>query len=101
MAVSGRTDTPEPPGAPKNERIFETRLILGQDFSDRFDAAFNWINETDTRTGDTAFGYTFGLNYILYGTPHGDHEIYAGAPVHSHHGAAASESRPFAVTQVK
>lgn len=102
MEVSGRTDTPEPPGPPKDERIFETRLILGQDFSDRFDAAFNWINETDTRTGDTAFGYTFGLNYILYGS-HGDHQNqpgYEGASIHRHEGAA-SPSRPFAVTEVK
>lgn len=67
MEVSGRTDAPENPGPPQTERILETRLILGQDLSDKLDVSFNWINETNIRNGQTDFGYAFGLNYLIYG----------------------------------
>lgn len=65
MEVSGREDA-TPIAKPRlRERVLETRLILGHDFSSDFNAAFNWINESDLDTGVTAFGYTFGLNYRL------------------------------------
>ncbi len=67
MEVSGRTDAPENPGPPQTERILETRLILGQELSDKLDVSFNWINETNIRNGQTDFGYAFGLNYLIYG----------------------------------
>jgi len=108
MEVSGRTDTPEPPGPEKDERIAETRLILGEDLSNRLDAAFNWINETDTRTGDTAFGYVFGLNYTIYGMGMYGMPGMAGTPgmamghgrSSSHGEHEGSASRPFAVSHV-
>jgi hypothetical protein len=105
MEVSGRTDAPESPGPEKDERIGETRLILGEDISDRLDAAFNWINETDTRTGDTAFGYVFGLNYTIYGGMgmSGMPGMTMGnerSSSHGEHEGSASPSRLFAVSHV-
>lgn len=69
MEVSGRTDAEEHEKARPRERIFETRLILGQDITERLDVAFNWINESDFDTGVTAFGYAAGLNYKLTKRP--------------------------------
>ncbi len=115
MEVSGRTDTPEPAGPEKDERIFETRLILGQDVTDRLNVAFDWINETDTRTGDTAFGYAFGLNYLLYssggeggqhkghrGTSSGKGSPGHGGPAeHANHLLGSGEPDPFTVSHVQ
>lgn len=69
MEVSGRTDAEEHEKARPRERVFETRLILGQDITERLDVAFNWINESDLDTGVTAFGYAAGLNYKLTKRP--------------------------------
>lgn len=69
MEVSGRTDAEEQEKARPRERILETRLILGQDVTERLDVAFNWINESDFDTGVTAFGYALGLNYKLTKRP--------------------------------
>ncbi|MDP2689653.1 MAG: hypothetical protein Q8P48_06040 [Deltaproteobacteria bacterium] len=71
MEVSGREDAEEKEKSRPRERVFETRLILGQDITKRLDVAFNWINESDLDTGVTAFGYAAGLNYTLSGRPDG------------------------------
>jgi hypothetical protein len=55
------------------ERIIETRVILSQDFIEHWNVAFNWINETDTSDGVTAFGYTTGVSYKFH-THHEEHE---------------------------
>ena len=62
MEVSGWVDPPyeEEGEEPDRERILESRLILSQDFKP-FNIAFNWINETDLSSGETAFGYSFGI----------------------------------------
>ena len=65
LEVTGRTDTPEGPQATKHE--VESKLILGQDLTNKLDVAFNWINETNLDTGRWEFGYALGLNYALYG----------------------------------
>ncbi len=84
LTVAGRTDTAEEEeegetelreeAEEETERALETRLILGHDFSDRFNVAFNWINETNVKTGKWEFGYAAGLNYVFYeaGTSEGD-----------------------------
>ncbi len=69
MEVSGREDAEEKKKARPRERILETRLVLGQDITDRLDVAFNWINESDLDTGVTDFGYAAGLNYKLTKRP--------------------------------
>jgi len=48
------------------EHELETRLILGQDVTDRLNLAFNWINEVNFDNGEWAFGYAAGLNYVLF-----------------------------------
>jgi len=115
MEVSGRTDTPEPAGPEKDERIFETRLILGQAVTDKLDVAFDWINETDTRSGDTAFGYAFGINYLLYASggevhEHKGHGGTAGQAGHEGHGSALEHANhligghqpdPFTISHVQ
>jgi hypothetical protein len=65
LEVTGRTDTPEGPEVTKHE--IESKLILGQDLTNKLDVAFNWINETNLDTGHWEFGYALGLNYALYG----------------------------------
>ncbi len=47
------------------ERILETRLILS-DYIGPVNAAFNWINETDLPSGETAFGYSLGLMWMIH-----------------------------------
>lgn len=64
--------TQEPEGEPKREKILESRLILSQNIGN-WNVAFNWLNETDTRTGATPFGYSLGTMYKL--TPHKENEI--------------------------
>lgn len=63
METSGWVITPylESQGdEPLMERILESRLVLSQDVG-RTNIAFNWINETDLRTGRTDFGYALGV----------------------------------------
>lgn len=70
----------EPEGEPEREKILESRFILSQNIGN-WNIAFNWINETDTRTGATLFGYSMGAMYKL--TPHYEHEasVYS-CPMH-------------------
>ncbi len=83
MEVSGRTDSETGKPGATSEGILETRLILGHDFSDRFNVSFNWINESNASTKKTDYGYALGLNYGLLGAGH-DTESHAhhspGAP---------------------
>jgi len=67
-AVTGRTDEDEgeEEGEEKAEHEIESRLILGHDFTDRLNLAFNWINETNLESGKWEFGYATGLNLTLY-----------------------------------
>ncbi|MCL5105191.1 MAG: hypothetical protein M1133_13910 [Armatimonadetes bacterium] len=70
MEVSGREDGVGEPSESlegKTERIMETRLILSKDHGP-YNWAFNWINETDIRTGRrgfTDFGYAIGFRRTL------------------------------------
>lgn len=82
METSGREDAEEKTTTRPRERVFETRLILGQDLTDRFDVAFNWINESNLDTGVTAFGYAMGLNYMLSGSPDGEGHVEAEHGIH-------------------
>jgi hypothetical protein len=76
LGVTGRTDAIEEEeegemdereeAEEETERVLETRLILGHDFSDRFNVAFNWINEANVESGKWEFGYAAGLNYVFY-----------------------------------
>jgi hypothetical protein len=63
--VTGRTDEEED-DEEETEYELETRLILAQDLSDRLNVAFNWINETNLKSGKWEFGYATGLNYVLF-----------------------------------
>jgi hypothetical protein len=67
-AVVGRTDGEEGEEEEEEgtEHELETKLILGQDINDRLDVSFNWINETNFDTGEWAFGYALGFNYVLF-----------------------------------
>jgi hypothetical protein len=69
LDVLGRSDTPIPE---RTENSIETKLILGHDFSDRLDVAFNWINEGNMDTGHWEFGYAVGLNYKIFEDEHGE-----------------------------
>ncbi len=74
METSGWIITPykeEPEVEPEREKILESRFILSQNIGN-WNIAFNWINETDTRTGATPFGYSMGAMYKL--TPQYEHE---------------------------
>lgn len=63
----GETDAREE-AEEETEHALETRLILGHDFSDRLNVAFNWINEANLSSGKWEFGYAAGLNYVFYET---------------------------------
>jgi len=66
-AVTGRTDGVEEDEEDEGtEHEVETKVILGQDISDRLDVAFNWINEVNVDTGKWEFGYAAGFNYVLF-----------------------------------
>ena len=65
LEVTGRTDTPEGDATTKHE--IESKLILGQDLTNKLDVAFNWINETNVDTGRWEFGYALGFNYAFVG----------------------------------
>ena len=73
-AVTGRSDgeDDEEEGEEGAEHELETKLILGQDVTDRFNVAFNWINETNLQSGKWEFGYATGINYIFYDAEGGD-----------------------------
>lgn len=90
MEVSGRTDSESGKLGATSERILETRLILGHDFSDRFNASFNWINETNWSTKVTDYGYALGINYGLFGAGH-DTESHAHHTPSSSGGLAVRE----------
>lgn len=51
-------------GEPRREKICESRLILSQNVGN-WNFAANWLNETDTRNGYTAFGYSLGAMWKL------------------------------------
>ncbi len=72
--VTGRAGGEEEEEEEGTEHELETKLIIGRDFSDRLDAAFNWISEVNLDTGDWEFGYAFGLNYVTYKAADGEHE---------------------------
>ncbi len=63
MEMSGREDARTLQKKRPRERVFETRLILGEDISEHMDVSFNWINENDLDTGIIAYGYALGFNY--------------------------------------
>lgn len=86
MEVSGWVDPPyeEEGEEPDRERILESRLILSQDFGS-LNLAFNWINESDLNSGETAFGYSFGFLYRL------SQHLEEG---HAHHAENAKIIRP-------
>jgi hypothetical protein len=48
------------------EKVLENRIILSQDLGN-WNVALNWINEIDTRTGFTGFGYACGVQYGIPG----------------------------------
>jgi hypothetical protein len=48
------------------ESELETKLILGQDFSDRLRFGFDLIGEVNLKSGDWAFGYATGLTYTVF-----------------------------------
>lgn len=50
--VTGRAGGEEEEEEEGTEHELETKLIIGRDFSDRLDAAFNWISEVNLDTGD-------------------------------------------------
>ncbi len=67
METSGWIISPyetEPESEPEREKILESRFILSQNIGN-WNIALNWINETDTRTGATPFGYAIGAMYKL------------------------------------
>ena len=74
METSGWIITPykeEPAGEPEREKILESRFIFSQNIGN-WNIAFNWINETDARTGATPFGYAMGVMYKI--NKHSEHD---------------------------
>ncbi len=63
-SVVGRVDTVG--GPEETEHEIETKLILGHDFSSRFNFAFNTIQELKLDNGVWSFGYAAGLNYDIF-----------------------------------
>lgn len=84
MEVSGWIDPPylERPDNSNRERILESRLILSHDFN-FWNVAFNWINESDLKSGEIAFGYSFGFLYHLFQHTQKEHSHHGD---HSEHG---------------
>ncbi|WP_295559294.1 hypothetical protein [uncultured Hyphomicrobium sp.] len=75
--VTGRTDGEEE-DEESTEHEIESKLILGQDLSERLDIAFNWINEANLDNGDWEFGYAAGLNYTLFEVEGGRESFFGG-----------------------
>lgn len=71
-AITGRTDDEEEEEEEGTEHELETKLIIGHDLTDRFNVAFNWINEVNFDNGNWEFGYAAGLNYVLYRSAGGE-----------------------------
>lgn len=71
METSGWVDPPYEvhKKEPDRERILESRLVLSQDVGP-VNLAFNWINETDVTTGDTAFGYALAAMWMIHAAEH-------------------------------
>lgn len=67
-SVKGRVEAGEGDKEEATEHELETKLLLGQDVTDRLDVAFNWINEVNLDSGKWEFGYAAGLNYVLFET---------------------------------
>lgn len=67
MEISGWIIPPykENKEEPTREKVLENRLILSQNVNN-WNIAINWINEVDTRTGLTAFGYAIGTQYKIF-----------------------------------
>ena len=63
-SIVGRVDTAG--GPEETEHEIETKLILGHDFSSRFNVAFNTIQELKLDNGVWSFGYAAGLNYDIF-----------------------------------
>jgi hypothetical protein len=84
LDVTGRTDMPD--GPEKWEHEIESKLIVGHDITNKFDVAFNWINESNLDTGRWEFGYALGFNYALVG------EANQEAEEHEAHGHARKGS---------
>lgn len=76
MEVSGWVEPPyeEDGDEPERESILESRLVLSEDFGP-WNAAFNWITESDLKSGTTAFGYALGFAYVFPG--HGADHAHA------------------------
>jgi hypothetical protein len=70
----------EPESENEREKILESRFILSQNIGN-WNIALNWINETDTRTGATPFGYAVGAMYKLNSHSEHDGDIYS-CPMH-------------------
>lgn len=70
----------KPEGEPEREKILESRFILSQNIGN-WNIAFNWLNETDTRTGENPFGYAFGALYKLNKQPEHEKSGYS-CPMH-------------------
>lgn len=67
--VTGRAE-PEEAGEPEDENEreheLESKLILGEDITNRLRVGFNWINEVNLKSGEWEFGYATGLTYTLF-----------------------------------
>lgn len=80
METSGWIEPPYEETAaaePGREKIMESRLILSQDFGP-WNAAFNWINESDLQSGRSAFGYTTGVFHRIGAAAAEGHAAHAG-----------------------
>lgn len=67
--VVGRTDEEEEGGIEdpnERESEIESKLILGEDISNKLRLGFNWINDVDLKSGKWEFGYAAGLTYTLF-----------------------------------
>lgn len=92
MEVSGWVEPPyeeEEDEEPSREKILETRLLLSQDIG-ADNVAFNWINESDLHSGETAFGYSLGFLHRLPRDAAAEHRHHAG-----HEGGAGNVGRRF------
>ena len=64
--ATGRTGGEDEAAESARESELETKLILGQDVSDKLRVGFNWIAEVNLKSGDWAFGYATGLTYTVF-----------------------------------
>ena len=66
-------------------------MIVGHDITNKFDVAFNWINETNLDTGHWEFGYALGFNYALVGEA--NQEAESTRPTATHAKAQGGKSK--------